>query len=120
MYLYRIISKDEWTKSKKDGKVPRCNSDRRAGHVHLNKFEDIKTVANKYFEHSERPVVVELKVSSQLANKLTWENPTNDKNWEQAHLQIANIDLDDIERFSFLKLVDDGSFEIGNFITLES
>ena len=119
MKLYRIISKDEWIQSKKEGKVPRCNSDRRADHVHLNNFEDIKTVANKYFEHSENPVVIELNVSSDLKKKLTWENPTYEKNWEQAHLQIENIDMKYVERFSFLELVDGGKFDIGKFIILE-
>lgn len=117
--LYRIISKDEWTQSKKDGKVPRCNSDRRAGYVHLNKFEDIKTVANKYFEHSENPVVIQLNLSSELEKKLNWENPTEEKNWEQAHLEIENIDLKDVEKFTFLKLVDKNKFEIGEFNLLE-
>lgn len=49
MNLYRIISNDEWKQTLIDGKVPRCASDNRAGFVHLNKQDDIETVANKYF-----------------------------------------------------------------------
>ena len=119
MKLYRIISKNEWVQSKLDGKVPRCNSDRRAGHVHLNKFDDIKTVANKYFEHSENPVVIEVNVSKDLEKKLTWEEPTEDKNWAQAHLHIENIDLNDVERYSFLKLIDKDVFEVSELRSLE-
>ena len=75
MKLYRIIPEEDWRQSNKEGKVPRCNSDKRAGHFHLNKFEDIKTVANKYFEHSEKPVVMELNLSLDLEKKLSWEKP---------------------------------------------
>lgn len=120
MNLYRIISENEWTQSKKDGKVPRCNSDRRAGHIHLNKFEDIKTIANKYFEPSENPVVLEVKISSELNKKLIWEQFTDEKNWEQAHLLIENIDMNDVKRYSYLIPNDkiNGKFEIGDFSAL--
>lgn len=116
MNLYRIISKDQWIQSKKDGKVPRCNSDRRAGHVHLNKYSDIKMVANKYFEHAENPVVIEVNISSELKKKLTWEKPNEYKNWEQAHLQIENIDLKDIDKFTYLKLIGNNKFDLENLI----
>ncbi len=115
MYLYRIISDNEWTQSKKEGKVPRCNSDRRAGHVHLNKFEDIITVANKYFEPAEKPVVLEIEMSSGLDEKLIWEQPTDEKNWEQANLQIENINMKDVKRFSYLGLKSNCEFEIRQF-----
>lgn len=117
MNLYRIISENEWIQSKKDGKVPRCNSDSRAGHINLNKFEDIKTVADKYFESAENPVVLEVEISSKLYKKLTWEQANEEKNWEQAHLQIDNINLKDVKRYSFLIVNDkrNGQFEIGKF-----
>ena len=120
MNLYRIISENEWTQSKKDGKVPRCNSDKRAGHIHLNKFEDLKTVANKYFEPAENPVVLEVKITSALSKKLIWEPLTDEKNWEQAHLLIENIDMNDVKRYSYLISNDkiNGKFEIGNFSDL--
>lgn len=120
MNLYRIISENEWTQSKKDGKVPRCNSDRRAGHIHLNKFDDIKTVANKYFEPAENPVVLEVNISSELNKKLIWEQLTDEKNWEQVHLLIENIDMNDVKRYSYLIQNDkrNGKFEIGEFSDL--
>ncbi|MBA2745636.1 MAG: DUF952 domain-containing protein [Flavisolibacter sp.] len=120
MNLYRIISDNEWTQSEKDGKVPRCNSDTRAGHIHLNKFDDIKTVANKYFETAENPVVLEVEISSELYKKLIWEPSTKEKNWEQAHLLIENIDMNDVKRYSYLIINDkiDGQFEVGEFSSL--
>ncbi len=118
MNLYRIISDNEWTLSKKEGKVPKCNSDRRAGHVHLNKFEDIITVANKYFEPSEKPVALEIEISSGLGEKLIWEQPTDEKNWEQANLQIDNINLNDVKRYSYLKFIGEDKFEIQEFTDL--
>ena len=120
MKLYRIIAEEDWKQSKKEGKVPRCNSDKRAGHVHLNKFEDIKTVADKYFEHSENPLVIEMNVSLDLEKKISWETPNSEKNWKQAHLQIENIDMKNVERFSFLKHIDGGKFDLREFIVLEN
>ena len=120
MKLYRIIPEEDWKQSKKEGKVPRCNSDKRAGHVHLNKFEDIKTVANKYFEHYENPVVIELNVTLDLEKKLSWEKANSEKNWEQAHLQIENIEMKNVERFSFLEHIDGGKFDLGEFVVLEN
>lgn len=117
MYLYRIISENEWAQSQKDGKVPQCNSDRHAGHIHVNKFDDIKTVANKYFEPAEKPVVLEVEISPELHKKLSWRPATDDKNWEQAQLLIENIDLNDVKRYSYLSVPDKsiGQFEIGAF-----
>jgi uncharacterized protein (DUF952 family) len=120
MNLYRIISENEWAQGKKDGKVPRCDSDRRAGHIHLNKFDDIKTVANKYFVPDENPVLLEVEISSELNKKLIWEQSTDEKNWEQAHLLIENIDMNDVKRYSYLIINDkrNGQFEIGEFSSL--
>ncbi len=120
MYLYRIISENEWLQSQKDGNVPRCNSDKRAGHIHVNRFEDIKTVANKYFEPSENPVVLEIEISSELDKKLIWAAPTDEKNWVQANLLIENIDMNDVKRYSYLIVPgkSNGQFEIGEFSSI--
>lgn len=120
MYLYRIISESEWAQSHKDGIVPRCNSDRRAGYINLNKFDDIIVVANKYFEPKEKPVVLEVEISPELNKKLFWEQSNGDKNWEQANLLIDNIDMNDVKRYSYLIVSDNrnGQFEIGEFLSL--
>lgn len=120
MNLYRIISENEWLKSLKDGKVPRCKSDRRAGHIHLNKFEDIRTVGNKYFEPAEKPVVLEIYISSELDKKLVWEQSNEVKNWEQVNLKIENIDMMDVKRYSYLIIKDEKKpgFEMGEFLIL--
>ena len=102
MNLYRIISNDEWTETKANGKVPRCASDKRAGFIHLNKFDDIENVANKYFVKDEKPIVLEIDITKYLSEKLLWELPTKEKNWEQAHLKIDNIEIKFIKRYSYL------------------
>ena len=119
MNLYRIISEEEWIKTKADGKVPRCNSDKRAGHVHLNKFEDIKLVASKYFAKEEKPVVVEVD-TTELEGKLFWELATKEKPWEQPYLRVENINLMYIQRFCYLISNPKGNndFEIGEFFDL--
>lgn len=120
MYLYRMISENEWLQSQKDGNVPRCNSDKRAGHIHVNRFEDIKTVANQYFDPAEKPVALEIEISLELIKKLIWAAPTDEKNWEQANLLIENIDMNDVKRYSYLIVPEksNGQFEMGEFFSI--
>ncbi len=119
MKLYRIIPEEDWIKTKIDGKVPKCNSDKRAGSVHLNKFRDIKLVASKYFIKDEKPVVVEIDTTD-LEEKIFWEEPTKEKPWEQPNLRADNIDFRYIKRLCYL-IPDpqkNNGFEIGEFIDL--
>ena len=101
MKLYRIISKEEWLISKNEGKVPRCKSDERDNCIHLNKYEDITLVTNKYFVKEEEPVVTEVD-SPRFEDKLKWEAPTPDKPWLQPNLFIENIPFNTISRFCYL------------------
>ena len=119
MNLYRIIPEEDWIKTRADGKVPKCNSDKRAGHIHLNIFEDIKIAANKYFTKEEKPVVVEVDATD-LEEKIFWGNPTKEKPWKQIYLRSDNIEFRYIKRFCYLipdpKKSND--FEMGEFIDL--
>src|SRR5687768_5187122 len=101
MYLYRIISEEEWQQTIKDKKVPRCNSDKRDDCVHLTRYEDLEHVASKYFVKEEKPVV--LKIESQpFEEKISWIEPTDEKPWQQPNANIENIDWKYINGYTYL------------------
>ena len=112
MMLYRIISMEEWIKSKEEGKVPRCKSDERENCIHLTKYEDIVLVTNKYFIKEEKPVVIEID-SEIFKEQITWVSPTAEKPWHQPNLHLENIPYNIISRFCRLNFNDQAqTFEI--------
>jgi uncharacterized protein (DUF952 family) len=102
MKLYRVISKDEWKQTIYNKRVPRCASDKRDGFIHLNKLDDIETVANKYFVQEENPVVLEVDITEELKEHIKWIPATEDKNWEQAFLKVDNIEIKFIKRIMYM------------------
>jgi uncharacterized protein (DUF952 family) len=120
MYLYRIISEEEWITTKKDSKVPRCKSDKRDNCVHLNKYEDVILVTNKYFVRTENPVVLEVDIS-EFESRIAWMEPTTEKPWYQANAEIENIKRRDVKRYSYLipHVEKENEFMIGSFLNLD-
>lgn len=116
MYLYRIISGEEWDQTRQDRKVPRCPSDERDNCVHLTKAEDVTMVANQYFTMEEKPVVLEVDVTD-FEDKIVWLEPTIEKPWNQPNADIENIGWRNIKRYA--RFVDlkgtGGNFETGEF-----
>ena len=90
--LYRVVEKEAWTEAKKTGKVPRCNADQKADHVHLNTREWVEYVAGVFFEPFEEPVVLEVDTSD-FEKSIKWYPSTDEKPWEQPCAKIDNISL---------------------------
>lgn len=116
MYLYRIISGAEWSQTKVDGKVPRCASDKRDMCIHLTRFEDIVTVADKYFTIDEKPVALEIDIRN-LEDKIVWKEPTVQKPWIQPEADIDAIEWKIIKGYASLlpSSVDKNSFSLSEF-----
>ncbi|MBJ7575453.1 DUF952 domain-containing protein [Luteimonas sp. MC1828] len=83
--LFRIVSAAELTTAARSGLVPRCPSDERSNCVHLNRKEDVETVANLYFTPEEAPVALEIR-SADIAEDLTFLPATEGKPFQQANL----------------------------------
>lgn len=120
MYLYRIISEEEWITTKKENKVPRCKSDQRDNCVHLNKYEDVILVTNKYFVRDENPVVLEIDISD-FESRIVWKEPTVEKPWYQPNADIENIEWRNIKMYSYLipHVEKENEFMIGSFLKSE-
>jgi uncharacterized protein (DUF952 family) len=103
--LYRILDKISWEQAQAEGKVPRCSSDERAGHVHLNTREHVETVAKAFFEPNEEPIVLEVDTSS-FARNVVWYPPTDEKPWDQPCAKIDAIPLDAVLRTHGLKSIE--------------
>lgn len=118
MYLYRIISGEEWNVTKRDNKVPRCKSDDRDDCVHLTKRGDVTLVASKYFVRNENPVVLEIDVAD-FENGIAWTEPTLEKPWHQPNADIENIEWRNIKRYTYLIPHEENEFMIGTFLYLD-
>ena len=88
--LFRVIPACDWEKALVTGRVPRCASDERAGHVHLSERSAVEAIANAYFEPAEAPVALEID-RSRIDAELEWSEPTEAKPWRQAHLGMPDI-----------------------------
>ena len=97
MKLYRVVDRASWRTTQLSGFVPRCNSDQRENHVHLNLRESVERVAAAYFEPCEEPLVLEVDAES-LGCEITWQEPSDQKPWKQACAQIKNIPLESVMR----------------------
>ncbi len=92
-HLYRVVDANAWVEAQKTGRVPRCASDARADHVHLNVKESVETVATHFFEAAEKPLVLEIDPAG-FAAAIVWLDPTEQKPWPQPCARIPNIPLE--------------------------
>ena len=97
MKLYRVVDQESWQAAQLSGKVPRCNSDKRADHVHLNLLESVEAVAAAYFEPIEIPLVLEIDTDS-LGCEIVWHEATEHKPWKQPCAKIDSIPLKSVTR----------------------
>lgn len=116
MYLYRIISGEEWDQTKQERRVPRCPSDERDNCVHLTRLEDVTLVAHKYFTLDENPVVLAVDITD-FEDKIVWIEPTIEKPWNQPNADIKNIEWRYIKKYAGFKRFEgrESDFQISEF-----
>lgn len=102
--LFRVVPACDWEEALATGRVPRCASDERAGHVHLSERDAVEAIANAYFEPAEAPVALEID-RSRIDAELEWSEPTEAKPWRQAHLNLPNVLTDHVLRTCPLMVV---------------
>ncbi|MDQ3074169.1 MAG: DUF952 domain-containing protein [Pseudomonadota bacterium] len=95
--LFRVVAARDWEKALVTGRVPRCASDERAGHVHLSERSAVETIANAYFEPGEAPLALEIDRGA-IEAELEYSEPSEAKPWRQAHLNRPNVLTDQVLR----------------------
>jgi uncharacterized protein (DUF952 family) len=111
--LFRIISSGQWEHALSSGVVPRCGADERRGRIHLNERADIERVASLWFSPEERPVALELDLTS-VASSIKWarrEEPPIEV-WPNLYLEAIPIELV-VAIYSLQPSHAGGRFELG-------
>lgn len=103
--LFRVVPACDWEEARATGRVPRCASDERAGHVHLSEWSAVEAIANAYFEPAEAPVALEID-RAQIEARLEWAEPSAAKPWRQAHLKMPNVPTEYVRRIHTLHVAD--------------
>ena len=91
--LFRIVAASQWEQALASGWVPRCAADERCNRIHLNECRDVERVAALWFSSQERPLALELDVTS-VASSLRWEPRADEPLETWPNLHIGNIPLD--------------------------
>ena len=88
--LYRVIRAETWGQAQETGVVPRCGNDNTRNRIHLNMPDAVETIAARYFEPEECPVVLEVDITD-FAHRIEWVKPDPQNNWWQPLADIANL-----------------------------
>ncbi|MDI3326268.1 DUF952 domain-containing protein [Pontibacterium granulatum] len=88
--LYRVIRAEVWDQAQESGLVPRCGNDNTRNRIHLNMPEAVETIAARYFEPEECPVVLEVDITA-FADRVEWIEPDQQNNWWQPLADVANL-----------------------------
>ncbi|MDQ3206513.1 MAG: DUF952 domain-containing protein [Pseudomonadota bacterium] len=102
--VFRVISAADLASARASGLVPRCPSDDRSGHVHLNHREDVARVATLYFTPDEAPVALELR-RSDMETALAFAPASPDKPFRQVALAWPNIPFSSVVQVHRLQWV---------------
>ena len=102
--LFRVVPTCDWEEALATGRVPRCRSDQRAGHVHLSERNAVERIANAYFDAAEAPLALEID-RSMIEAQLEWDEPTGAKPWRQAQLNLSHILTEHVLRIHPLLVV---------------
>lgn len=88
--LYRVIREEVWGQAQESGMVPRCGNDNTRNRIHLNMPEAVETIAARYFAPEERPVVLEVDITT-FKDQIEWIKPDQQNQWWQPLADIANL-----------------------------
>ena len=90
-FIYKICTKGEWLKAKKDGKFVGSNKDIEDGFIHFSNKDQLKGILSKYFLNQKDLVL--LKVEALKLNNLIYEQASDGNMFPHLydHLDISNV-----------------------------
>jgi uncharacterized protein (DUF952 family) len=90
--VFRVLTAEEWVTAQAVGRIPMSSLDERDGFVHLSSAVTMLETADRYFDASVKPVLVELDVAI-LGSNLRWEVVASRNNQVFPHLYAPGIPL---------------------------
>ena len=90
-FIYKICTKAEWLKAKKEGKFLGSKKDFEDGFIHFSNKDQLKGTLSKYFLN--RKDLVLLKVEALKLNNLIYEQASDGNMFPHlyAHLDISHV-----------------------------
>ena len=90
-FIYKICTKDEWLKAKKEGKFLGSNKDKEDGFIHFSNKDQLKGTLSKYFLNQKDLVL--LKVEALKLDNLIYEQASDGNMFPHlySHLDISHV-----------------------------
>ena len=91
-YIFKILDKEEWNNSKKNGKFSGSSKDINDGYIHFSEEEQVQETLKKYYDKQENLIL--LKVRTLNLEHLVWENASNGDMYPHLYstLDIVNVE----------------------------
>jgi uncharacterized protein (DUF952 family) len=109
--VFRLLTREEWESAQVAGRVAMSALDERDGFVHLSTASTMLETADRYFEASMKPVLLELDAGS-LGSQLRWEVVESRDSQVFPHLYAPGIPVAAIRAVIVLE-ASAGGFVIG-------
>ena len=74
-YIFKIVEKDEWIKSKEKGIYSGSSMDIKDGYIHFSEKEQIDETLKNYYSNKQNLIL--LKVDASKLKNLIWEQASN-------------------------------------------
>ena len=106
-YIFKIVEKDEWNKSKEKGIYSGSSMDIKDGYIHFSEKEQIDETLKNYYSNKQNLIL--LKVDASKLENLLWEQASNGDMYPHLY---SPLDFKNVEDELELHLNEDGSHEI--------
>ena len=102
-FIYKICTKAEWLKAKKEGKFLGSKKDIEDGFIHFSNKDQVEKTLKKYYFDQKNLVL--LKIKTNKLEKLVWEDIGNGEKFPHLYstLSIDNV-VDEKEITDFQRL----------------
>ena len=109
--VFRVLTAAQWRDAREEGHIAMSPLDERDGFVHLSTAETTLETADRYFQPSMEPVLVEMDAAA-FGEDLRWELVASRNNEVFPHLYAPGIPLSAVSAVIELVVTDSG-FKLG-------
>ena len=106
-FIFKIIDKDEWYKSKQNGVYKGSDRDKKDGYIHFSEEDQVPETLKKYYLNKENLIL--LKVNAFKLEHLLWEQASNGDMYPHLY---SPLDIKNVEDEFELLLNEDGTHEL--------
>ena len=106
-YIFKIVEKDEWNKSKEKGIYSGSSMDINDGYIHFSEKEQIQETLEKHYPKQENLIL--LKVQTLKLEHLLWEQASNGSMYPHLY---SELDVNNVTEEYELSLDENGTHQL--------